>query len=341
MSIPQETYMDLRAYLRQQRLFTDDPYNQECLREKEKIINKPASVTFDNFYRSPKEKIFCHICGSHRHFNGITGLLGDRTRILFGSSCAKEFFGQEVMRLCAGDLKARTKKASDRYLIMEVISSIEPVEQWLSSYRSILSHIERAWVEIHIKYEQPVVNLLTHLKRYNGRLLDTTVISFGGVAGKQQDFEYHNMLAHVSATEAIPYLKQVSQRADLIDAFIHAVKTVRSEPNEQMFSNLAALYQKTMDAAKDVDACLAFTSDFFREEKLALISNWIEKQRRLRLPDTREVTQQNLGHKFRKIMGSGVEKPSTSLSDAIRSTNITEKLKQRGSSKEHRKSSGA
>ena len=321
--------MDFRAYLRHERLFTDEPYEQEKLRPKNKVTELRESVIFDNFYLSPKEKIYCHICGAHRHLKGITGLLGDDSRILFGSSCAKDFFGPEVMRLCAGDLRRKTKKAFDKYLILELANSVEPVELWLESYRSTINHIERAWAEIHLKYEDAITNLLNHLKRNGGRLLDKTVVTIGGSAHKQEHFEHHRIVTHISAPEAIPYLKQVSQRATLVDAFIHAVRTVRTEPSEQMFSNLAALYLKTLDATKNVDACLAFTSDFFAPGKLSVLSEWISDQRRIRLGDPRDLTRQDLKNKFNKVMGAGLERPPLSLADAIRSTNIPEKLQHR------------
>ncbi|HLP69675.1 MAG TPA: hypothetical protein VK181_19350 [Rhizobium sp.] len=321
--------MDFRAYLRDQRLFTDEPYEQECIREKERITEPPEGVIFDNFYRSPKEKIYCHICGSHRHLNGITGLLRDGSRILFGSTCAKDFFGSEVMQLCAGDLKRKTKKAFDKFLILEIANSVEPVESWLHSYRQTIHHIERSWTDIHLRYERSITNLLDHLRRNNGRLLDKAVITFGGMAHKQEQFEHHKIITHISAPEAIPYLKQVSQRLALVDAFIHAVRTVRTAPNEQLFSNLAALYQKTLDAATDVDACFTFTSDFFSPEKLTLLSNWISDQRRARLGNPRDLTKQDLRERFIRIMGIGVEKPRLSLADAIRSTDMAERLQQR------------
>ncbi len=139
-----------------------------------------------------------------------------------------------------GRLKEKSKKAFDRYLILELANSIEPVEHWLKSYRQSILHIERAWIDIHLKHEAAITSLLDHLNKNNGRLIEKIVTSVGGTARKQEHFEQHKIITYVSSPEAIPLLKQVSQRVNLVEAFVHAVKTVRTEPNDQMFSNLAA-----------------------------------------------------------------------------------------------------
>lgn len=320
--------MDFYAYLKHEGLFTQDPYEQAGLLEKTRLAIAPQNPVFVNFYRSPKVKIYCHICGSHRHNNGLTGALGDGSKVLFGSKCAKAFFGTEVTNMCAGDLRSRTKRAYDRFLILDICSSIGPVEDWLSSYKPMIQCIESGWIDIHIRYEKPIEELLTHLRRNNGRLLKTSVISIGGSAQKEQLFEQQAIITYISSPEAIPNLKRITQRLSLVDNFVYAVRSIRREPSAQLFSNLASMFQKTLDAAQEVDACLAFTADFFRTEKLALVSDWIESRRRARLAGKPEMTRQELGPKFVKLIGSGLEKPRVSLAETLKSTEVTSKLAQ-------------
>lgn len=321
--------MDFRSYLRSERLLTEQPYEQPGILPKARYSAAPQQVIFDNFYRSPKEKIYCHICGGHRHLNGITGLINSEERILFGSSCAKDFFGPEITRLCTSDLRRRTKRAYDRFLILDIANSIEPIEDWLKSYRHLVNHIDVAWTDIHLKHEQAVAGLLANLSRNSGRLVDTTHVTVGGYAQEQQSFEQHSIVTHIANPEAIQYLKQAGQRATFVDAFILAVRRVKSEPSDQIFSNLTTMYQKTLEAARIVDSVISFTNDFFQSEKLLLLAGWMEKERLIRLRHLAEITKQNLAVNLIKIMGSGIERPSTSLSDAIRATDITEKLQQR------------
>lgn len=200
----------------------------------------------------------------------------------------------------------------------------------MASYRQLISHIDLAWANIHLKHEHAIAGLLSHLRRNNGRLLETTVTSIGGDILKAQKFEQHSILTSISHPEAIPLLKQTAQRATLVEAFIYAVRSVKTEPNEQLFSNLGDMYKKTLDAAQSVDACLAFTVDFFHPIKLEILSDWLEKQRRIRLADKPDISKLNLGPKLRKIMGTGVEFPTVSLCDSLRMTGIPAKLAQRG-----------
>jgi hypothetical protein len=326
--------MDFRAYLRNERLFTETPYEQIDLLPKERITAVPEKVVFDNFYRSPKERIYCHICGGHRHLNGITGLVNGNHRMLFGSSCAKEFFGADVTRLCAGDFKRRTQGAYDRFVILYISHSIEPIENWLKSYRHLIVHIETAWIEIHIRHEKAISPLLAHLTRNNGRLVETKHISVGGNAKQLERLEQHAIITHISNANAIPYLKQMTQRLALVETFVHAVRSVKTEPSNQMFSNLAAKHQKTLEEAKVLDACISFTNDFFGAEKLKLLAHWMEKDRQNRLSQLTEVKPQNLEPHLRRTMGSGIEHPHQSLCDAFGTTGIPEKLLQRTQRKE-------
>jgi hypothetical protein len=322
--------MHFRDYLRRERLFTDEPYKQDQLRPKEKLRERPQSVIFDNVYRSAKQKIFCHVCGSHRHRNGITGLLVGGDRILFGSTCAKEFFGADVMLRCAGELRSKTKKAHDRFLILDVANSIEPVETWISSYKSTVFHVERAWTDIYLRYEAPVSELMNHLQRNRGRLLRSEIKSVGGNAMKQHDFEHKTIITHISEPEAISNLRKISQRVTLVEQFIYAVKSVKCEPSDQLFTNLSSMYFKTMNAATEIDACLLFTKDFFQKAKLTMVGAWLEERRKTRLSDLTAVTRQDLSYKFVKIMGSGVEAPP-SLAASLSSTDIPGKLSSRSS----------
>lgn len=189
--------------------------------------------------------------------------------------------------------------------------------------------IDIGWTDILVKYEKPVAEALKNITRGNGRLLEARVVSVGGDAGKIHKYEQHEILAFISGAEAITYLKRAAQRATLVDAFVAAIRSMKTQPSDQIFANLAGMYRKTLDAAEDVDRCIGFTVDFFQPDKLEIISAWMERRRLTRLGDIPEVTKQNLGPKLRKIMGFGIENPQTSLSEALKSTNILTKISKR------------
>lgn len=321
--------MDLQAYLRDQNLFTEEPYGQENLLPKERLRVAPGKVVFENFYRSKKEKIYCHLCGGHRHLKGVTGVFDDGSRILFGSSCAGDFFGLEVYKLCSADFRRRTERVRDRFLISEMANSLEPVAQWIKQYEHLGLHIERAWGDLFIQHQEALEGLTAHLMRYNGRLLEIDTVAVGGTAKRQELFEQQRIITHISHHQAIPYLRQVSQRLALVKSFIIAFNGIGDQPPNQVFDNIARLQKKCVEAATVVDSVTAFTADFFRPDKLQSVCDWIETRRRLRLSSHTSVNPQDLKPKFIAIMGSALERPLLGLQDALNETAIVAKLNQR------------
>lgn len=263
------------------------------------------------------------------HLNGITGLLDNEERILFGSTCARMYFGEEVTRLRGAELRRKTKIAYDKYIILDLSSAVEPVEKWVNSYRNLVRSVELGWADIFRNHKEAVSPLMDHLRRNKGTLLQTSVVSVGGDARKKIDFEQHKIITHIAGPGAIRHLTQISQRLALVDVFISSVKSVRAEPSDQLFSNLSSMFRRTLDAATDVDASIRFTSDFFRPEKLQLISDWIESRQAIRLIDNPSVYRRDIGAKLQSIMGFGLSSPSISLAETLHSTQIPEKLEQR------------
>lgn len=320
--------MDIRAYLLDQKLQTETPYEQENLHPKERFWCKEP-VEFENFYRVKSEKIFCHICGAHRHNNGITGILESGTRILFGSKCATEFFGPEVMKRCAGDLRRKTKNALNRFTILKISHSMDNVEAWLRSYQHLVRHIDIAWHDIEIRYPKPYSEIMGHLQKNQGRILRVTTQTTEGKALKAYTQENTQILTAVRFPEAIKFLKQGQQQISLVRVFAEAVKSIRTEPSEQMFNNLAKKYRDALQAAKTADAIIVFTASFFSPDKLSTISQWYEERRESRLADKNQITKQDIGERFSKIMGTGVEIPRSSLALAMVSTKIESQLYER------------
>jgi hypothetical protein len=81
--------------LRLRALRLTDPYDQLNLIWS--VPKNAALLTITNVYtyeRWPQRKVFCAACQSHRHKRGFTALLASGERLLLGSSCGAELFGQ-------------------------------------------------------------------------------------------------------------------------------------------------------------------------------------------------------------------------------------------------------
>lgn len=81
--------------LRRQALKLTDPNEQPDLIRT--IPEDAALLDILNIYsfeRWPKEKVYCVVCGGHRHKRGFTALLASGKRVLLGSTCGARQFGE-------------------------------------------------------------------------------------------------------------------------------------------------------------------------------------------------------------------------------------------------------
>lgn len=320
--------MDLQAYLRDEKIYVDDPYNQAKLQSREKISVHSREVIFENFYNVRNEKIFCHICGGHRHNNGITGKLSDGSRILFGSKCAKDYFGPEVARLAASDLRRRTKNANERFKMHSVKCSIDEIIKWLASYRNLVENYQNIWTNLRSKYPVITKEILDHLTKNNGRFLRTTTEVLISPTGKQEYFEQSEILGQITGSiEAIPYLTKLSQNLTLVDAFMYALDQTDITDNPQVLKNLYSMYNSMLNAAETVDNVMEFTYHFFLPENLQITTKLFEQIRQEKLEQKSSATQRDLGKMFTKIAGSSFPKPHNTLTWAIKQVNFGEQNK--------------
>lgn len=317
--------MDLQAYLRDEKIYVDDPYDQAKLQSREKISVESREVIFENFYNVRSEKIFCHICGGHRHNNGITGKLSDGSRILFGSKCAKDYFGPEVAKIAASDLRRRTKSANERFKMHTVKCSIDEIINWLESYRSLVENYQNIWTNIKSRYPTITREILDHLTKNNGRLLRTKTEVLMSPTGKKEYFERSEILGQISSSiEAIPNLTKLSQNLTLVDAFMHALDQTDITDNPKVLKNLYRMYNNMLNAAEIVDNVIKFTYHFFLPKNLEIITDLFEQIRQEKLEQKSNATQRDLGKMFTKIAGTSFPKPHNSLTWAIKQVNFGE-----------------
>ena len=59
-------------YLREAGLFCDDPMAQSPLYELERLTIEQSSFSPENRYNYRLSNVFCHACGRHNHYKGIT-----------------------------------------------------------------------------------------------------------------------------------------------------------------------------------------------------------------------------------------------------------------------------
>jgi hypothetical protein len=311
--------MDFSAYLRDQNIVVEDPYDQEGLRLRTKIAVGETPTVFDNFYNVRGERIFCHVCGGHRHYKGITGLLDDGSRILFGMKCATDYFGKEVAKLHGEGLRRRTSDAQARYKILTIKNELESILGWLHSFRPLILSVTRGWIDIKNRHPQIFDEVVSELRRNGGRLVYRRSIEIKSADQKSVRMFEDEILTYVRSSDFSPYLTQIEQQLTLVDAFAESIRGLKHTPDRNSIANLNRMFSRMIRAADVIDGCLAFTADFFVPEKLARIDSWFERRRRDQLGNTGEITNRNVARLLTKIMGSGVPLPPKSLVDTIMS----------------------
>ena len=314
--------MDFESYLHSENLQVSDPYDQEHLRPREKILAKFNTVVFDNFYRQQKEKVFCHICGGYRHNNGITGLLGNGERILFGSKCAKDYFGPEISKLCAADLRRRTKSAKNRYTLTVFKNSAIEIESWLNSYGALVRKCQEIWIEIRRKHPEPFQNVMEHINRNNGRLIRTHLNEVGGNALRKSAIQTQEIITSISNHNVIPQLTQLRQRLEYIEFFCNSVETFNVSDDPQLLNNSVKMLKRAESEAGIIDASLRFSHDFLSDTKLKIISDWLEERRLEKLVDVNQIKKRDFFAMARRVSGHAFPLPSQQLGDCIRNCKV-------------------
>lgn len=311
--------MDFESYLHSENLQVSDPYDQENLRPREKITAAANSVVFDNFYRQQKEKVFCHIGGGYRHNNGITGILESGERILFGSKCSQDFFGPEITKLCAADLRRRTKSAKNRYTLTVFKNSASKIENWLSSYGILVKNCQEIWIEIRRKHPEPFRNIMEHIARNNGRLIRFHISEVGGNALRKDAIQTQEIITAIASHHAIPQLTQLRQRLEYIEFFCNSVETFNVSDDPQLLNNSVKMLKRAEVEADLIDASLTFSHDFLSDTKLKIISDWLEEKRVEKLVDVNQIKKRDFVAMVRRISGHAFPLPGSRLGDCIRS----------------------
>jgi hypothetical protein len=314
--------MTLREYLISSALLVDNPYEQERLRPTVKVVCDDATEPrLLNGYSVRGEKIFCHICGAHRHKKGITGQLSDGTRILFGRNCAEDFFGKKVWEKCWGELKRAQELAFARYRVLNLAKLCEPMDMWVASHRHQVLKTKETWDNIFVQHEQFFREVELELKRSGGRLTETDdviVSSDLAAVGLKRSFSTTTIVASVRGYQYFPDLRDIDKHLIVVESFLAALKSASSELSDQQILEYSRRIERNVrPAVRRIDGALALTADFLSEEKLTAVGGWSDRKRIRSLSHLPSITPRKIAEAIRKISGYGFELPSERLEDAI------------------------
>lgn len=313
--------MTLREYLLSTALLVESPYLQPGLRPLEKIVRPDTSPKLVNGYSINGDRIFCHICGGHRHQRGITAQLSDGSLILFGRHCAEKFFGPKIWERCWGEFKRKQEVAFARYRILNLRKLCQPMKNWFNSYRKQVLNVKEVWDQISVAHPNFVSELEKSLKRNNNRIVesdDVTVSSDTAEAGHRQSYFTTTIVATVRGGEFLPHVANIDKDLVVVESFLTAIENMPEDVSDQVILEYSKrLEQNVRMSARRIDGTLDLTADLFSEAKLVTIGAWSDRRRIRELRHLPRVTPRDIAASIRKICGHGYEVPHSRLEETI------------------------
>jgi hypothetical protein len=319
------------AYLRQKAILIDDPYAISNLAPLEKLEKIPNDVTMHSFYAAPKKtKVFCHLCGSYRHFRGMIGHCDDGTAILFGSHCAKKYFGADTWQRIEHKRRQLFEQATQEHRGYWIHRNIEPTDEWLTRHMALISSIRTAWATLFVEHPEMTQELLDHLKRNRGRLLEEEVREIDTdlrSAGLRNRY-----LTTTKILVSLPSSSAIDGLAD-IDRDIAAVRLLCRTILETKYPTVSDfsrwdhhLSMNVRRGAENIDAFLNFSSAIFADGNLEICGQWLDSRRRERI-DADRVSPRDAAKLLRKKVGYGYERPTVTLASTLPDFSLGQTLK--------------
>lgn len=308
-------------YLRQKGLLVDAPYEVPSLAPLQRLAAAPPSVFPQSYYRVAGEKVFCHLCGGHRHYLGMVGLCPDGSAILFGSACAKDYFGPDIWRKMEAMQDLAVERANEEFRGQWIKRDIVRAMAWLDTNLALLRGVISAWTELFYNHSDMTKELLDALGQNRGRLIETRYESASyaarqaGVSGRA--FSVSEIVVSLPAWEGIAAIGQVEAHIASIRYLCDSVASV-SEPTVEDFSRWDNyLSTKVRAGAANVDHFLEFSVALFAHGVLEKCGEWLDRRRTERLSDQSSIIPRNAGDLLRRRVGYGFEMPPSLLAEAL------------------------
>jgi hypothetical protein len=246
--------------LRRQTLKLADPYKQPGL-----IRTIPKGVTLVDiinlyaFERWPAEKVFCVNCSGHRHMRGFTALLSDGKRILLGSQCGAELFGDSWFQA-----ERRMQERSKRQWELDRLDRLEPIFRPLRTALRIWSSRIKEAMDRRRAFEDTLGELASRLNEalvsHGGwltvtRSIETKSAQAAGLTSTMSEVvrvvQFHGCRAFIAtdfgvvekAIAALDSMQECSLRSETISTKELAMRRRRLEHAFENLASAAEMYR--------------------------------------------------------------------------------------------------
>lgn len=285
------------------------------------MTEKLEQVEFDAYYKVEGEKIFCHICGAHRHNLGIIGRTSTETKILFGSQCAKDYFGADVWKKIEKDQERKITSKNEEYRGIWIANNIALTTLWLDSNVHLVTSLRNAWANLLGNHPSAIQELLEELEGGRGRLTEVQAEAASsnareaGLSGRH--FAVTEIVVSIPAWEGIRSMGQIDRDLAAIRLLCRSVEELESPSVEDFARWDKYLNSNVRYGASNIDNFIRFSVALFAEGTLERCAGWLDRRRIERLADKDKIAPRDLAPLFRKQVGFGYQLPSTQLASAL------------------------
>ncbi len=308
-------------YLREKGLLIDSPYTVPNMAPLERIEVSTFHVTPQSYYKVKGEKVFCHLCGAHRHNLGMVGALPDGTAILFGSACAKEYFGADIWSKMETLQESNIERANEEYRGRWIRDHIGRTTKWLELNDHLVRGLADAWRALKTHHESMTEELISAIIKNRGKLIETKDVfasqsaQHAGVSGRA--FSLTNIIISLPSVDGAAAIDHIESHLKSVRRLCESVRNT-THPSIDDFSNWDKYLSSTIRAsAKLIDAYIDFSVAIFANGNLEICGDWLDRRRVERLGDHDNITPRRASEILRRRVGYGFELPKDRLGDAL------------------------
>jgi len=298
-----------------------DPYDQTDLHPL--IQCEPAGNQLDivNSYHVDGDRIFCHICGGHRHRKGYTGLTDNHTAFLFGSKCAKSYFPEEVLKAAERIFKNKLAAVDAEYNVQVIKSTAREMERWLKTNSNMIDRMDHSWCMLFDQNPDFIEEVFEHLDRHENRLTQEYVSEASDISkavGRNERTTTVQIVAAIGNENGRKQVKYLKDNTRLITQFTHLLLNLQTNSSSEHIKLIdKKLRSNFFNAVDNLDLAMKFSVEFFSLRTLTTVGKWSDAERNIRLKNAEIITPRNMPKLLIDKIGSGYQMPSKSLRDVI------------------------
>lgn len=314
--------MNFSNYLVDKNLNTFSPYEQENLLPLKKHEPDRLFLEIINSYAIGAEKIFCHICGSKKHNKGYTGKQKDGSLLLFGSTCANDYFDSNTLQQACNAFNKKLEIEKSEYHVVIIRQKAGWIEEWFARNESLISGIKKNWELIELKNKSEFDALFDHLDKNSGRLVETITTEASALSqetGKAEFITQNRILFafkhYTNRSKIWSFAAHINLANEFINLLQNSPSAIASESIQNLDKRRRKNFLQTVDA---IDQAINFSVEIFQEQKLNKISIWLDQRRESNLQFSHEeIRARDMPSILKKKIGYGYEYPAISLRDHI------------------------